>query len=221
MNSFSWDVFYDLPVVGILRGFGDDDVRNIVAASSKGGLRNIEITMNTKNAPDLIKLAIETAKGQMNVGAGTVRTIDELNTALDAGAGFVVTPICNGEIIKCCSQKNVPVFPGAFTPTEVYNAWQAGADMVKLFPANRMGPGYLKDLKGPLSEIKLMPTGGVRVENLHEYIDCGASAFGVGTPLFDKNKIAAADWNWITQQAQKFTKTYRTHTSQWRASKGK
>ena len=211
MNSFSWDVFNDLPVVGILRGFSDDDVRNIVAASSKGGLRNIEITMNTKNAPDLIKLAIETAKTQMNVGAGTVCTINDLSAALDAGAGFIVTPICNGEIIKRCNQKNVPVFPGAFTPTEVYNAWQLGADIVKLFPANRMGPEYLKDLKGPLSEIKLMPTGGVRVENLSEYMNCGATAFGVGSPLFDKDKVAAADWNWICQQAQRFTKTYQTH----------
>ena len=209
----SWDVFYELPVVGILRGFSEDDVRNIVEASSKGGLRNIEITMNTANAGELIKAAIETAKGQMNVGAGTVCTIKELNTALDAGACFVVAPVCNAEIIKCCKENKVPVFPGALTPTEVYNAWQLGADMVKIFPASQMGPKYLKDLKGPLPEIKLMPTGGVNIENLQEYIDCGASAFGIGSPLFHKDKIGASDLDRLQQQIGQFVDIYQKHKS--------
>jgi len=207
-GNFSWELFNKLPVVGILRGFGAVAVENIVTASAQGGLCNIEITMNTKNAAELIGLARDTAADSMNVGAGTICTIDDLKTALDAGAKFIVTPIVNPDVIKACKDKGVPVFPGALTPTEVYNAWQFGADIIKIFPGNRLGPTYLKDLKGPLSNIKLMPTGGVTVEKLQEYHECGADAFGVGGSLFDKDKIASADWSWIRQQTARFVQAY-------------
>jgi len=155
--SFDWLIFEALPAIGILRGYGMQEVENIVRHSAKGGLRNIEITMNSENAAALIRLAKERAEGKMNVGAGTVCSLGDLDEALSAGATFIVTPIVNADVIGSCNKAHIPVIPGAFTPTEIYQAWQLGADMVKLFPANRFGPEYLKDIRGPLDRIKLVP----------------------------------------------------------------
>ncbi len=212
-NRFSWTTFETLPVIGILRGYSAKQVENIVTFSARGGLRNIEITMNSRHATDLIKLAIETAGGNINIGAGTVCTLGDLDAALSAGASFIVTPIVNADVIQQCRQEQVPVIPGGFTPTEIYNAWQLGADMVKVFPANQFGPGYIKDIKGPLDQIKLVPTGGITTQNLPEYHKNGAYGFGVATPLFDKRKVEAQQWDWIQQQAQYFVEAYQASTS--------
>ncbi len=211
-DQFSWDKFKQMPIVVILRGFNANQVENIVNASHHGGLTNIEITMNTKNAPALIKLAKKTAGENMNVGAGTVCTSQDLEIALEAGAQFIVMPIVDTKIIQTCNDQNIPVFPGAFTPTEVHQAWQAGADMVKIFPANRLGPAYLKDIKGPLSDVKLLPTGGITPENLQEHYDCGADGFGIGGTLANKDKVNNKDWTWIAQQAKKYVDAYNNIT---------
>ena len=207
-DKFNWDLFKELPVVGILRGYTPDQVMNIVEASATGGLRNIEITMNTAGVSDLIKLAIDTAGGRMNVGAGTVCTMSDLKIALAAGASYIVTPIINPEVIETCRIRSVPIIAGAFTPTEVYNAWSLGADMIKVFPANHFGPQYIKDLLGPLDKIPLVPTGGVSLANLPDYIRAGAKGFGVGSPLFDKTRVEAGDWDWVCDQAAKFVEIY-------------
>jgi 2-dehydro-3-deoxyphosphogluconate aldolase/(4S)-4-hydroxy-2-oxoglutarate aldolase len=154
-------------------------------------------------------LAKERAEGKMNVGAGTVCSLDDLDAALSAGASFIVTPIVNSEVIRVCKKENVPVIPGGFTPTEIYQAWQFGADMVKLFPANRFGPDYLKDIRGPLDHIKLIPTGGVDLKNMPAYLENGAYAFGVGSPLFDKRRVEAGEWDWVEEQARRFAAVYR------------
>ena len=207
-TSFDWTLFKSLPVIGILRGYSMAEVESIVLHSAKGGLRNIEITMNSKEAAALIRLAKERAGGRMNVGAGTVCSLDDLEMALSAGATFIVTPIVNPEVIEACIEEAVPVIPGGFTPTEIYQAWQLGADMVKLFPANRFGPEYLKDLRGPLDRIKLVPTGGVDLRNLPVYLENGADGFGVGSPLFDKRRVEAGDWDWVEEQARRFAAVY-------------
>ncbi len=212
-NPFSWSTFEALPVIGILRGYGAHQVEHIVSASALGGLRNIEITMNSRHATALIKLAIDVADEKMNVGAGTVCTLSELDAALSAGASFIVTPIVNADVIQQCKQAQVPVIPGGFTPTEIYNAWQLGADMVKIFPANLFGPGYIKDLKGPLGQIKLVPTGGITAQNLPEYHKNGACGFGVATPLFDKRRVEAQEWGWVQQQARHFVEAYQASTT--------
>ena len=116
------------------------------------------------------------------------------------------------DVIQQCNQMQVPVIPGAFTPTEIYNAWQLGADMVKVFPANQFGPGYIKDIKGPLNQIKLVPTGGITIQNLPEYHKNGASGFGVATPLFDKQRVEAGDWDWVEQQARAFVNAFQSHS---------
>ena len=177
-NSFDWSMFNELPVIGILRGYSAEQVENIVLHSGRGGLRNIEITMNSENATNLIQVAVKSAGDSMNVGAGTVCTLEDLDEALSAGAAFIVTPIVNADVIRACNKEGIPVIPGAFTPTEIYTAWQLGADMVKVFPANHYGPGYIKDIKGPLNKVRLVPTGGVNLDNLEQYMQCGADGFG-------------------------------------------
>ncbi len=208
-NQFNWTLFEELPVIGILRGYSMDQVKKIVQHSGKGGLRNIEITMNSENATDLIRLTRETGQEKMNVGAGTVCTLKDLDSALAAGATFIVTPIVNSDVIQACKKEGVPVIAGGFTPTEIFNAWQLGANMVKLFPANRFGPAYLKDITGPLNHIKLVPTGGVNLENFREYKQNGAYGFGVGSPLFHKDRVAEEDWGWVERQAEKFVEIYK------------
>ena len=211
-NLFNWTLFEELPVVGILRGYSLDQVKKIIQYSGKGGLKNIEITMNSKNAGKQIFEAKEVAQDTMNVGAGTVCTLKDLDSALSAGATFIVTPIVNSDVIQACKKENVPVIPGGFTPTEIYNAWQLGADMVKIFPANRFGPGYITDIKGPLNHIKLVATGGVNLANFQEYIDSGAYGFGVGSPLFNKERVGAGDWGWVQKQARLFVEIYKNQT---------
>lgn len=209
-KPFSWEMFNELPLIAILRGFNALEVKNIVKASCRGGLKNIEITMNTDQAPELIQLAKETAGANMNVGAGTVCTPDDLEMALGAGAQFIVMPIVQPDVIATCRKHKIPVFPGAFTPTEIYHAWQLGGDVIKVFPAHRLAPGYLKDIKGPLAQIKLLPTGGITPENMEEYYLAGADGFGIGSALANKKKIAEQDWDWISQQAKKFVDTYKS-----------
>ena len=212
-GHFSWAKFEELPVIGILRGYTATQVEHIVRSSAKGGLCNLEITMNSKGATELIKLATEVADGAMNIGAGTVCTLNDLENALSAGAKFIVTPIVNADVILQCKQEKVPVIPGGLTPTEIYTAWQLGADMVKVFPANQFGPGYIKDIKGPLDQIKLVPTGGITMQNLPEYKKNGAYGFGVATPLFDKRRVEAKEWDWIQQQARNFVEAFQARSS--------
>ncbi len=211
-NQFNWTLFEELPVIGILRGYTVDQVKKIVQYSGKGGLKNLEITMNSKNASDQIVQAKEAARETMNIGAGTVCTLKDLDSALSAGATFIVTPIVNSDVIQACKKENITVIPGGFTPTEIYNAWQLGADMVKVFPANRFGPRYFLDIKGPLDHIKLVATGGVNLSNFQEYIDCGAYGFGVGSPLFNKERVGAEDWDWVEKQARLFVEIYKKQT---------
>jgi 2-dehydro-3-deoxyphosphogluconate aldolase/(4S)-4-hydroxy-2-oxoglutarate aldolase len=205
---FDRDAFQRLPVVGILRGFGAAEVEPLVRAVVEGGLRNIEITMNSPGAEDLIRLVREVVGPGVNVGAGTVVTMSALKGALRSGAGFIVTPALLPEIVRACVERKIPVFPGAMTPTEILQAWHLGATMVKVFPADRLGPEYIRAVRAPFPEIPLMPTGGITVETLREFKRAGAAAFGVGGPLFDRKQAEARHWDWFRQQAERFVKAY-------------
>ena len=189
-KEFNRDRFAELPIVGILRGFEVETVRQLVGATMAGGLRCIEVTMNSPSAVEAIAAAIKEGGDELQVGAGTVCTLEDLELALGAGASFIVTPIVSAEVISACCERGVPVMAGALTPSEIYQAWSLGAEMVKVFPANHFGPGYLKDLRGPLPDIRLMPTGGVNAETLGEFYSAGAAAFGVGGSLFSSQAIA-------------------------------
>ena len=207
-SGFSWTLFQRLPVVGILRGFDRRQVENLVAAAAAGGLCNFEVTMNSPNAADLIRLTCEMVGEGSNVGAGTVCSLSTLEAALDAGAGFIVTPVVNSGVIRECVKRQIPIFPGALTPTEIHQAFDLGASIVKVFPSDSLGPGYIKSLKGPFPEWRLMPTGGVTVETLGAYKRAGAEAFGVGGPLFEQEQVLAGNWKWVEEQARRFVQAY-------------
>lgn len=172
------------PVIGILRGIDPDMIHPIAEISIASGLRAIEITMNTENAPSLIKSLIEATSGRLAVGAGTVLSLKELKMALDAGASFIVSPVLVDEVAGYCVKEGIPFFPGALTPQEIFNAWRAGAAMVKIFPASVVGPAYFKEIKGPFNDIELLACGGVNALNIKDYFLNHASAVAFGTSIF-------------------------------------
>ncbi len=202
-NVFSHELFGQLPLVGILRGFRAEQIRPIVEACLEGGLTNLEITMNTEGAAGQIRTAVEAAQGRMNIGAGTVTSRERLVRAVEAGATYVVTPAVIPGVIDHCRELGLPFIPGAFTPTEVWQAWDAGATMVKLFPADLGGPAHVKSLKGPYPEIPIMATGGVSLDTLGDYLEAGTDGFGLGGPLFKRERVDAGEWKWIAEQVRK------------------
>jgi 2-dehydro-3-deoxyphosphogluconate aldolase / (4S)-4-hydroxy-2-oxoglutarate aldolase len=183
-----------VPIVGIIRNLSFDTIEKILPIYLSAGLTTIEITMNTQAAEEIIRFAADKYKGQLNVGAGTVCNTDELDLAIRAGSQFIVTPILDPDVVRACVSKNIPVFPGAYTPTEIYQAWKLGASMVKVYPATSLGPEYIKDVKAPLNKIKLMPTGGINLDNIQTFIKAGADGLGIGSQLFDKTLIKDENW---------------------------
>ncbi|MBF0494862.1 MAG: bifunctional 4-hydroxy-2-oxoglutarate aldolase/2-dehydro-3-deoxy-phosphogluconate aldolase, partial [Candidatus Omnitrophica bacterium] len=187
--------FCKLPILGILRGITLAESAPILEACQSAGLKTLEITMNTPNAPEIIKYFSKHAGKDISVGAGTVITEDGLNKAIDAGAEFIVMPAFLGNIMKICKTKNIPVFPGALTPTEVLQAWQSGAAMVKVFPAGVFGPKYFTELKGPLNDVKLMAVGGVNEKNIKDYFKAGADAVAFGASVFKREWLDAGNFD--------------------------
>ncbi|MGG7665138.1 bifunctional 4-hydroxy-2-oxoglutarate aldolase/2-dehydro-3-deoxy-phosphogluconate aldolase [Dyadobacter sp. BHUBP1] len=194
-RTFSWELFNKAPLVGIIRNVSPEDVKRILPIYREAGLTTVEITMNTPGATDMIRYALENEHYGLNIGAGTVCTKDDLDAALDAGAQFIVTPVLSKKVIKSCVKKGVPVFPGAYTPTEIFQASSWGASMVKIYPATALGPGYIKDVKAPMNQLKLLPTGGVSLENMEAFLKAGANGLGIGGQLFDKKLIQDKNWD--------------------------
>ncbi len=209
-RSFDWNRFRQCPIVGILRGFDLAVVERAVDAAVAGGIVNIEVTCNTRGAAQQIELLQSRCGEQINIGAGTVCTLEDLNLALQAGATYIVTPIVAADVIREAVVRQVPVFAGAMTPTEIHLAWSLGAAMVKVFPCDQLGPAYIRNVSAPLSQISLMPTGGVTPDNLPEYKRAGAAAYGVGSPLFQKARVLAGDWSWIAEQAARFVEAFQS-----------
>ena len=203
-KTFSWDLFQKAPIVGIVRNVSLEDVKQILPVFREAGLTTIEITMNTPGAEEIIRYAIDNEQEGLNIGAGTVCTREDLDLAIDAGAQFIVTPIINKKVIKSCVKKGIPIFPGAFTPTEIYNAWMLGAAMVKIYPATSLGPEYVKDLKAPMNQLKLLPTGGISSENMLSFMKAGANGLGIGGQLFDKKLIEDKNWKGLKVHFRQF-----------------
>ncbi|WP_439555648.1 bifunctional 4-hydroxy-2-oxoglutarate aldolase/2-dehydro-3-deoxy-phosphogluconate aldolase [Dyadobacter sp.] len=203
-EKFSFPLFEKAPLVGIIRNVALEDIKHILPVYREAGLTTVEITMNTPGAADIIRYAVEHEAARLNIGAGTVCTKDDLKSALNAGAQFIVTPVISKKVIKSCVKKEVPVFPGAFTPTEIYNAWSLGATMVKIYPATSLGPEYIKDLKAPMNQLKLLPTGGVGLDNMVAFMKAGANGLGIGGQLFDKKLIQNKDWEGLKNHFQQF-----------------
>ena len=210
ITPFSTELFQQLPIVGILRGLATETLEPVINAARAGGLTNLEITMNTPGAAGQIRAARALGGRALNVGAGTVTEVGLMEEALAAGASFIVTPALITEVIERCVQLHVPVFPGALSPAEVRRAGELGATLVKVFPADLFGPGYLRSLKSSFPTIKLMPTGGVDLLTFAAYAQAGAEAFGIGSPLFAAQRIAAQDWEWLRTQCRAFAEVYRS-----------
>jgi len=178
----SLDQILRYKIVAILRGCAPERVMDIVAALTEGGIRLLEITLNSPGALDLIRRVAGTMGDRLLVGAGTVLTAAEAELAIDAGAKFILSPSLDVDTIQVTKELGAVSVPGAFTATEILMAWRNGADIVKVFPAS-VGASYLRDLRGPLPQIRLMPTGGVNLNNIREFRVAGAVAYGIGSAL--------------------------------------
>lgn len=191
-------------VVAVIRLQDSNKLRGVVDALAAGGVRALEVTMTVPGAIRLIEAIAPTLPGEFQLGAGTVLDTETARLAILAGARYIVAPVYRPEVVQLCHRYDVAAMPGCFTPTEILSAWETGADVVKVFPATALGPGYFKDVRGPLPQVKLMPTGGVSLENAGAWIKAGAVAIGVGTAMVDAKAVAAGDWATITAKAQSF-----------------
>jgi 2-dehydro-3-deoxyphosphogluconate aldolase/(4S)-4-hydroxy-2-oxoglutarate aldolase len=194
----------EVPVIGILRGVEPGFFRGVMDASFASGLQAIEITMNTEHALQIVaenKSAVPPGK---LLGMGTIRSLKEAIKAVESGAMFLVTPNTDIEVIEYARSKSVPVISGALTPTEIYTAWSAGAEMVKVFPCRTLGPQYIKELRGPFEQIPLVAVGGVDLDNIKEYFAAGVRAVGTSTSLFGRKALMEHDLEEIAKNVEKF-----------------
>ncbi|MFA6129704.1 MAG: bifunctional 4-hydroxy-2-oxoglutarate aldolase/2-dehydro-3-deoxy-phosphogluconate aldolase [Candidatus Omnitrophota bacterium] len=196
--------FKKKPILGILRGVKADIIEPLLESVIRAGLETLEITMNTAGAPELIRKAKKACGNRLNLGAGTVLTMQDLKSALESGASFIVMPVLINDIVKYCVNNKIPVFPGALSPQEIYLAHDAGASMVKVFPSRFFGPEYFRELKGPFNNIELLACGGVTPDNLKEYFSNGASAVSFGASVFRKDWLAKGDFESISQAVKRF-----------------
>jgi 2-dehydro-3-deoxyphosphogluconate aldolase/(4S)-4-hydroxy-2-oxoglutarate aldolase len=190
-------------VVAIIRTSDPSTVTGTAQALMDGGVRALEITMSVPGAVELIRSLAKTILPGFLLGAGTVTDAETAVRVIDAGARFIVSPVFRPAVVKAAHAGGVPAMPGCFSPTEILEAWDAGADIVKVFPATALGPGYLKDVHGPLPQVKLMPTGGVTIDNAGDWIKAGAVAVGIGSALLDRAAIAAGDFVTIAADARR------------------
>jgi 2-dehydro-3-deoxyphosphogluconate aldolase/(4S)-4-hydroxy-2-oxoglutarate aldolase len=196
-------------IVAVVRAPSQEMVLPLAEALLAGGVRAIEVTMTTPGAIRAIEtLAARLGKDAL-IGVGTVLHVETLHEAVAAGAEFVVSPICRCELAVAAAELSRPVMLGAFTPTEAQRAYEAGADFVKLFPAETLGVGYIKAIRAPLPHLKIVPTGGVTVENIAEFFKAGCPAVGVGSSLITREILDGRDWNALTRRAAAFVAAAR------------
>jgi|FLOH01.1.fsa_nt_gi 2-dehydro-3-deoxyphosphogluconate aldolase / (4S)-4-hydroxy-2-oxoglutarate aldolase len=203
MAGFDLTLFEKEPVLGIIRGVDGDSLHGVLEAAYSGGLRFLEITLNTPGAFLLIKKAVELFP-DFCIGAGTVLSVESGQQAVDAGAQFIVAPNLNEQVAEFCIKNSLAYFPGALTPTEIEKAWSFGATMVKVFPASQMGPDYFKLIKGPFDQIKLMAVGGIGPKNIPDYFSAGASAVALGGSIFSASRMADLEFSVIQKEIEEF-----------------
>jgi len=191
-------------LVSIIRGIEEKDLGKVVEALYAGGIRAVEITMNTSGALRMIESVKDTYGDKMLIGAGTVLDPETARNSILAGADFVLSPTLSIPVIELCNRYSKLAVPGVLTPTEILTAWEAGAQLVKLFPARVFGPKYIKDVKGPLPQIEIMPVGGVSLENAGDFIKNGAFALGIGSNLVNVKWVKEGQFDQITKTAEDF-----------------
>jgi 2-dehydro-3-deoxyphosphogluconate aldolase/(4S)-4-hydroxy-2-oxoglutarate aldolase len=197
-------------IVAILRVPTSDQLASVARALFEGGIDVIEVTFTVPNALEILAAVKKDLGNRVLLGMGTVLDPESARAALLAGAEFIVSPSLNLDVIRLCHRYDKVVMPGAFTPTEILAAWEAGADIVKVFPSDAVGPSYLKALRGPFPQIRLMPTGGVNLETLPEFIKAGACAVGVGGSLVDPKVIRDGNFKQLGNLASQYVQALKT-----------
>lgn len=209
-RSAALDRLRELGVVAVIRMSDTARVAQVIEAVRAGGVKAIEITMSVPDAVAMIGTLAKSLPSDVLLGAGTVTDAPVAQAVMDAGAQFVVSPVLTLPVLAACQRADVLCMPGAYTPTEIFTAWSAGAEVVKLFPATSLGPRYLRDIAAPFPQIRLMPTGGVTVDNVGEWMAAGAFAVGIGSDLLDREAIAAGSYDVLTARAARMVANART-----------
>jgi 2-dehydro-3-deoxyphosphogluconate aldolase/(4S)-4-hydroxy-2-oxoglutarate aldolase len=194
----------DCGIVAVVRSQDSQQLVDVVRALSEGGVTVAEITMTVPGALDVVRQVRQALGDQVLLGAGTILDPETARAALLAGAEYIVSPTLNLEVIKLCQRYDKLVMPGAFTPTEILTAWEAGADIVKVFPADVVGPAFFKAVRGPLPQIRLMPTGGVDLTTAAAFLKAGACCLGVGGQLVEPEAVAKRDFARIRDLARQY-----------------
>jgi 2-dehydro-3-deoxyphosphogluconate aldolase/(4S)-4-hydroxy-2-oxoglutarate aldolase len=195
----------EIAVIPIVRTADAEAALQAVAAVGEGGIECVEITMTVKNALRALEAVADRYGDRLLLGAGTVLDPETARACMLAGAQFFVAPSLSLKTVEIARRYSKPIFPGALTPTEVVTAWEAGADGIKVFPCSAVGGAkYIKALKAPLPHIDLIPTGGVNLETIGDFLDAGSFAVGVGSELIDGKSIAEGNYEIITERARKF-----------------
>lgn len=194
----------DTGIVSIIRAESGEQLVNVAKALYDGGIDVIEVTFTVPGVLDIISAVKQELGDRILLGAGTVLDTESARAAILAGAEFIVTPTVNPDVIQLCNRYGKVIMPGGMTPTEILTAWEAGADIVKVFPADVGGPGFLKAVHGPLPQIRLLPTGGVDLETLPAFMKAGACAVGLGSALVEKSAVEAGDMDRIRSLAEQY-----------------
>jgi 2-dehydro-3-deoxyphosphogluconate aldolase/(4S)-4-hydroxy-2-oxoglutarate aldolase len=200
----------DSGIVAILRAPSSEHLTNVARALFEGGIDVIEVTLTVPDALQILSAVKKELGSRVLLGAGTVLDPETARAALLAGAEFIVSPAVNLDVIRLCKRYDKSVMPGAFTPTEILAAWEHGADIVKVFPSDSVGPGYLQALKGPFPQIRLMPTGGVNLQTLPDFIKAGACAVGVGGSLVERQAVREGKMDRIRDLAAQYVQVLKT-----------
>lgn len=196
-------------IVAILRAPSGELLADVAEALLAGGVEAIEVTFTVPKAPQVIQQVADRLGDKILLGAGTVLDPETARAAMLAGAEFIVTPTVNLDVIRMCRRYDKAVMAGGLTPTEILTAWEAGADVVKVFPSDFTGPSYLKNLHGPLPQVRLMPTGGVNLQTAADFLRAGAFALGLGSALVEKKAVAAGDVARIESLARQYVQIVR------------
>jgi 2-dehydro-3-deoxyphosphogluconate aldolase / (4S)-4-hydroxy-2-oxoglutarate aldolase len=202
------DALLSSGVVAVIRMKDPERLSRVVMAIREGGVKCIEITMTVPGAVEVIAALVKTVPPDVLVGAGTVTDRGTANDVITAGAKFVVSPVFRPDVVTVTKAAGAVAIPGCYTPTEILTAWEAGADIVKVFPATSLGPKYFKDVAGPFPHIRLMPTGGVTVDNVGEWVKAGAVAVGIGSDLLDKKAIDEGRYEVLTEKAARMVRNF-------------
>ena len=196
-------------IVAIIRADSSEQLMGAAEALYEGGVTGMEVTMTTPNALQVINDVAKRFGKKVLIGVGTVLDTETCRAAILAGSQFVVTPVTRPEVITLCNRYGVPIAAGAYTPTEALTAYEAGADFVKIFPADQLGPTYIKNILAPMPQLQIIPTGGVTVATVDAFIKAGSVALGAGSSLVSKDILKSQDWKKLTETAAAFVEAIK------------